>query len=127
MRLMSDVRSQQHRLLTQLQHAYDTHNESQTHLIQHELQEWDSIVSPQLLNTTITHIGSSLRTVGLEEVDQILDQLLTTRPTSISALSRHLWVKIKNLQSRAHIRMRKTHRILCEPQCSLQQHNPRWA
>ncbi|KAJ9475640.1 hypothetical protein PHBOTO_005718 [Pseudozyma hubeiensis] len=77
LRLTADVRSQQRRLLAQLQHTADTNDSTRSRLIRKELSAWDDVVSPYLLNVTISHIGRSLRNIGLEEIDQILDQLLT--------------------------------------------------
>ncbi|CBQ69489.1 conserved hypothetical protein [Sporisorium reilianum SRZ2] len=77
LKLMSDIRSEQRRLLTQLQHASDANDAARGRMLKSELEDWDHVVSPKLLNATISHIGRSLRSVGLDEIDQVLDQLLT--------------------------------------------------
>ncbi|CDR98881.1 uncharacterized protein SPSC_02262 [Sporisorium scitamineum] len=77
LKLMSDIRGEQRRLLAQLQHASDAGDPARSRIVKSELEEWDHVVSPKLLNATISHIGRSLRSVGLDEIDQMLDQLLT--------------------------------------------------
>ncbi|TKY88285.1 hypothetical protein EX895_002637 [Sporisorium graminicola] len=74
---MSDIRGEQRRLLAQLQHAQDVSDSARGRILKSELEEWDHVVSPKLLNAAISHIGRSLRSVGLDEIDQVLDQLLT--------------------------------------------------
>lgn len=77
LRLMADIRGQQRRLLFQLQLANDANDSVRSRLLRRELDAWDSVVSPKVLNATIAHIGRSLRSVGLEEIDLMLDQLLS--------------------------------------------------
>ncbi|KAJ1021186.1 hypothetical protein NDA16_003972 [Ustilago loliicola] len=77
LQVMSDVRDQQRYLLARLQHASETYGASQSCVLVKELEAWDTVVSPKLFNATIGLIGRSFRSVGLDEVDQILDQLLT--------------------------------------------------
>lgn len=77
LRLMSDVRDQQRHLLARIQHASETYGAGQSRALIRELKSWDAVVSPKLFNATIGFIGRSFRSVGLDEVDQILDQLLT--------------------------------------------------
>lgn len=77
LRLMSDLRDQQRHLLLRLQQASQVDCAGQSRALAEELKAWDAVISPKLFNTTIGLIGRSLRSVGLDEVDQILDQLLT--------------------------------------------------
>lgn len=77
LRLMADVRGQQRRLLSQLQQANEADDLARSRILRRELDAWDGLVSPELLNTTIARIGRSLRSIGREEIDLVLDQLLT--------------------------------------------------
>nr|CDI55573.1 putative protein [Melanopsichium pennsylvanicum 4] len=77
LRLVSDVRSHQRRLLARLQHTDQVRDRTRSRILTEELKVWDNVVTPKLLGATITHIGRSLRSIGLDEIDQVLDQLLT--------------------------------------------------
>lgn len=105
LRLMSDVRSQQRRLLTHLQHASESNKTAHIRMLNAELKQWDSVVSAKLLNATIGYIGKSLRTVGLDEVDQVLDQLLSfeANERSRSSQSNHISKALPNPSSASRL------------------------
>lgn len=84
LRLVSEVRSQQRRLLARLQHVSETDYKARSRILTKEIEAWDSVLSPRLLNMIIALIGKSLRSVGLDDVDQVLDQLLTYEANELS-------------------------------------------
>lgn len=84
LRLMSDIRSHQRCLLALLQHASESGDKGRSRFLTTELEAWDRVISPELLNITVSHIGKSLRSVGLDEIEQILDQLLTYDANELS-------------------------------------------
>jgi pentatricopeptide repeat protein len=77
LRVLADLRGQQRRLLARIERASGTRHASRRNVLRQELQAWDEVLTPSLLHTTLVHIGKSLRSVGLDEIDEVLDQLLT--------------------------------------------------
>ncbi len=77
LRVLADLRGQQRRLLARIERASGAKQTSRRNVLRKELQAWDEVLTPPLLHTTLVHIGKSLRSVGLDEIDEVLDQLLT--------------------------------------------------
>ncbi|PWZ01838.1 hypothetical protein BCV70DRAFT_198119 [Testicularia cyperi] len=75
-RVVSQIRRQSRRLSAKIQAATDQGQWERVRLYSRQLEDWNAILTPALLNRAIAYSGHGLRTATMNEFEEVLDQLL---------------------------------------------------